>query len=250
MTIIWLTCLHDHKGSPLHPFIHEKEAGKSMDFSALKSRLSVKSVVMSGVITLGVVAIIFLVLDIYRNSLLEERKQKVKGMVENAYHIAEFYHVKINKEGLPETDAKKYILQAIRDLPHDKNGYCWVNDSQALMLMHPTIPSLEGKNMYDYRDSNGKYFMREFIDMTRDHQAGFVFYTWPKPDDPKGPYYPKVSFVKSFTPWDWIIGSGVYIDDVDTAFKHAVLISGGLIAAVLLFAVFLIVTLTESMKKT
>jgi len=217
-------------------------------WSSLK-KLPLKLTLISGLGATGLIAIIGVMLFYYHNSMMEDRQQKVREMVNSAYRLIEFYYAKIDKEGLSESDAKRFVFQTIRELPYDANGYCWINDIRGVMLMHPIMPSFEGKNMYDYQDPNGVYLFHDFISTVKNKKEGFVRYAWPKPGTDQKRSYPKLSYVKGFEPWGWVIGSGIYIDDVDTAFKQAVLVSGGLIAAVILFTTVLIITLSESMKK-
>ncbi|MDD5586712.1 MAG: cache domain-containing protein [Alphaproteobacteria bacterium] len=215
----------------------------------LARKIPVKAVLVFVVVTLGIAAVACWSLAHYRSSMMVQREQKVRAMVENVYVLVDFYYQKIAHEGMTEEEAKQYTFQAIRELPYDINGYVWINDMQGVMIMHPILPEINGKYLYDYQDSNGVYLFREFIKTVETIGAGFVAYTWPKPDEPKDKEYPKLSYVRDFAPWGWIIGSGIYIDDVDTAFRQAIYVSGGLVLAGLLFVVALILTFSESFKK-
>src|SRR5690349_16693304 len=84
---------------------------------------------------------------------------------------------------------------------------------QPRMLMHPTKPELNGKDLSAMKDPNGKFLFVDFVDAVRKNGAGFVAYEWPKPgfDKPQ----PKLSYVAGFAPWNWVVGTGVYIDDLD-----------------------------------
>ncbi|PCI29518.1 MAG: hypothetical protein COB67_03950 [SAR324 cluster bacterium] len=111
--------------------------------------------------------------------------------------------------------AKYQVLakETIAKLRYGKDGYFWINDYQANMIMHPIKPSLNGKNMAGLKDSQGVYFMQEFVKLAKTKGEGFVNYSWPKPGV-EGER-PKLSYIKSFEPWAWIIGTGIYIDDID-----------------------------------
>jgi methyl-accepting chemotaxis protein len=80
------------------------------------------------------------------------------------------------------------------------------------MIMHPVKPELDGKDLSASKDPNGKLLFMEFVRVSKEKGAGFVDYMWPKPGE-ENPV-PKVSYVKLFSPWGWIIGSGIYVDDV------------------------------------
>jgi len=191
-----------------------------------------------------------ILLTFYRASLMEEKKERVKEMVEGVIALVDFYHDKVKNEGMSEEEAKQYAFQAIRDLPYDINGYTWINDMQGVMIMHPTLPELNGKSVLNHADTNGKLLFVEFIKTVKSQGAGFVDYFWPKPNDPKGKEYPKISYVKGFPAWGWIVGSGIYVDDVNDAFWRAVLLSGSLISALLVFAATMFLTLSESFKRS
>ena len=116
-----------------------------------------------------------------------------------------------------EKQFKKDAMEAIGSLRFGRFGkdYFWINDINNQMVMHPIKPSLNGKDLSDMKDSNGKYFFREFVRVCKENGAGFVDYLWPKPDFDKP--VPKLSYVKLFDKWGWIVGTGVYLDDVNQA---------------------------------
>ena len=110
-------------------------------------------------------------------------------------------------------DAKKAIAQLRYGLKN--TDYFWINDMVPTMIMHPIKPQLDGKNLSDNKDPNGKKLFVEFVNVCREKGEGFVDYMWPMPghDEP----VPKLSYVKLFKPWGWVVGTGIYLDDVDQA---------------------------------
>lgn len=208
-----------------------------------------KTAFLTGVLTLVLLALTAVSLFQYHESIMEERQRKVRIMVDAAYAVIDHYYAKIAKEGMSEADAKKYAIQAVQGLPYDINGYSWINDMNGVMIMHPSRPDLNGQNLYEARDSNGKFFFKDFINTVQQNHAGFISYTWPKPGKPQDHYYPKLSYVEGFTPWNWVVGSGIYIDDVDGAFLRALFVTGSLILGIALFVGIFVLTLSESFKK-
>lgn len=79
--------------------------------------------------------------------------------------------------------------------------------------MHPFKPQLDGKDLSNIQDPNGKYLFKEMVKVVQQNGSGFVEYYWPKPgfDEPVA----KMSYVELFSPWNWVIGSGVYLNDVE-----------------------------------
>lgn len=128
--------------------------------------------------------------------------------VEAAYGLLTNYHNLATNGALTEEVAKQRALQAVRNLRYSSTEYFWVNDMQPRMLMHPISPELEGKDLLEKTDPTGKHLFVEFVNTVKAGGSGFVHYLWAKQgsDQP----VPKVSFVKGFEPWGWVIGSGVY----------------------------------------
>jgi methyl-accepting chemotaxis protein len=113
--------------------------------------------------------------------------------------------------------------------------------------MHPIKPELNGQSLASNQDPTGKYLFREFVDTVKASGAGYVWYLWPKPGSDKP--VQKVSYVQGFAPWGWVVGSGVYVDNVDSAIVQR-LGRAGAGAALLMVAVVAIgVWITRSVLR-
>jgi methyl-accepting chemotaxis protein len=86
------------------------------------------------------------------------------------------------------------------------------------MIMHPFKPDLNGKNLSGFKDPNGKRLFVDFVEICKKDGEGFVDYYWPKPGETKP--VPKTSYVKLFPEWGWIIGTGIYPDDLTSMEKE------------------------------
>jgi methyl-accepting chemotaxis protein len=153
----------------------------------------------------------------YRQQVAD-RQLAVRQSVEVAHGILATTHARLMAGKLDEAAAQAEALMALRSLRYSGQEYFWVNDLQARMLMHPIKPQLDGQAMADTKDPNGVFLFREFVKVAQaDPAGGFVSYQWPKPgsDQPQD----KVSFVKGFSPWGWVVGSGLYVDDLQSAFR-------------------------------
>lgn len=153
----------------------------------------------------------------YRSSLLESRGHQTQVLVETTYSLLESYYQRSQSAELTEQEARTRALTAISKLRYDSSNYFWLNDYQAKMIMHPIKPALDGKDLANFTDPSGKKIFTEMVQMVKSNGEGFVPYQWPKPGAEKA--VDKISFVKGFKPWQLIIGSGVYIDDVNAAFN-------------------------------
>ncbi|AXA54014.1 methyl-accepting chemotaxis protein [Pseudomonas thivervalensis] len=170
--------------------------------------------------------------------LYQAKVQKTQHVVQTASGVLSYYHGLETAGTLTREAAQKQALSAVRGLRYDQNDYFWINDLTPVMVMHPTNPKLEGQNLSAIRDPNGYALFNEMVAIAKAKGAGMINYLWPKPgaEAPVG----KTSYVKLFEPWGWIIGSGVYIDDVQAEFQSQ-MIKASLIglAITLLMSLFL-----------
>jgi methyl-accepting chemotaxis protein len=176
-----------------------------------------------------------------KESLLEDRQLKTRHVVETAQGILALYEQQARDGRLTEAEAKRAALDVVRSLRYEQSDYFWINDMEPRMVMHPIKPQLDGKDLSGLEDPTGKRLFVEFVSTVRKDGAGFVSYLWPKPGFEKP--QPKVSYVKGFAPWGWVIGSGIYVDDVDQVFwekaTHFALMLTG-VAVVLFLGLFVI----------
>ena len=97
--------------------------------------------------------------------------------------------------------------------------YFWISDLEPRMIMHPYVKELIGKKLDKITDLHGKKLFLDAIDATKKNGEGFISYTW-QWNDKFGKPVPKTSFVKLFKPWGWIIGTGMYINDVNAEIRR------------------------------
>ncbi|WP_371322604.1 methyl-accepting chemotaxis protein [Dechloromonas sp. ZY10] len=182
-----------------------------------KMSLRGKLTAMTLATIVALVALFAVLLINERNLMMEDRQDKVRNLVEVAHSTIGHYEQLAKNGSLSVEDAKKAAKEALRPLRYDKTEYFWINDLTDLMVMHPIKPELDGKKLDQLKDKNGKFLFAEFNKVVKSQGAGFVDYVWPKPGS-ENPV-PKLSYVKGFEPWGWVIGTGIYIDDVDEKFR-------------------------------
>ncbi|HJV88648.1 MAG TPA: methyl-accepting chemotaxis protein [Noviherbaspirillum sp.] len=190
---------------------------------------------------LGMIVQTALFLKSERSLILEERKTSVRQTVESAYGLLEYYQ-KLAADGkLSEDEAKARAKDSIRAMRYSGKEYFWINDMQPRMVMHPFKPELEGQDLADNKDPTGKQLFIEMVNVVKERGDGYVFYSWNKPASTE--LGQKVSYVKGFAPWGWVVGSGVYLDNVQETFINR-LISfsiGALALASVLLAICLVI---------
>jgi methyl-accepting chemotaxis protein len=181
---------------------------------------------------LGLVVLLSYFMFSERKMLLEERQVAVRQTVEIAHGLVAHFHDLSVKGKMGEPEAKQAAMAALKTLRYSGNEYFWINDMQPKMVMHPIRPELDGKDLSENKDPTGMRLFVAFVDVVKAKGAGDVAYLWPKPGSDQPVL--KVSYVKGFAPWGWVIGSGVYVDTVDAAIKARAVQSG--IAALVLAA--------------
>ena len=167
----------------------------------------------------------------YRQTLFEDRQAKTHNVVEVAASIINHYVDLAEAGELSETEAQAAALADVRALRYDGSNYFWVNDFGPTMLMHAVKPQLDGADLSQSEDSNGVRLFNEMVRVVERDGSGFVAYDWQNPGE-EAPR-PKISFVQGIPEWGWIVGSGIYVDDVNAVFWDAALIALEAIVAAL-----------------
>lgn len=209
--------------------------------------------VMSISVILNVVMVItslFYLIPLVEKKLMEEKQNALQDVLAIAYTLIEAYSHKVDNKEMTVSEAQKNALVVISELRYRDNDYFWVNDLEPRMLMHPNFPNLVGTNLVDDTDPTGKHLFVEMVHIVKEKGEGFVYYMWPKPDG-KEPVA-KLSYVKLFKPWGWVIGSGIYVDDVQvelTRLKWNIIVATLIsVFIVLIFAYFVAHKISELWK--
>ena len=150
------------------------------------------------------------------NHLFEEKRLQTQQLVESAHAVLAYFHEASTTGKLSEQDAKHAAAAALESMRYGASGYFWINDFTPRVVMHPHKPDIIGKDMSNNADAAGKYHWNAFVDVVKRDGGGFVDYMFMH--NAKGVVAPKVSYVKGFEPWGWIVGTGIYVDDVDAVF--------------------------------
>lgn len=210
-------------------------------------------------VTISALVVLFIALVITgKHRVFEDRQNQLRTLVEVAHATLAQNEQRVRSGELTEEQAKQEAINTIKAMRYDTVEYFWINDlgrPAPKMVMHPTVPALNGKvldaekfnkatlaidgaNKNETSLNNQNLFIA-FVDVVERSGHGFVEYQWPKPVAGGGvttELYTKMSYVKKFAPWGWVIGSGVYIDDLESQFKEDVvklLIAGLLIGGLI-----------------
>ena len=193
-------------------------------------RVSTRMLLLVGLTLAGLLVLCFTALLQLKSSMLEDRKQKTQNLVEVGVGILT-HHQKLAADGkLPEEDAKKAAKESLRNLRYNGNDYFFVLDTANKYVLFPGKPEFEGLDKGDMKDANGKFLIRDLVN-TAKAGGGFVEYWFPRVGQQTAE--PKLSYSALFAPWSWVIGTGIYIDDIDREYKNGAILLGGISAGLL-----------------
>lgn len=168
-------------------------------------------------IALFAVAVFWMAMPTFERYLIEQKKKAIRSVAQTALNILRFYDQKAVSGEITAEQARNQAIEQIRGIRYGKEGkdYFWINDLHPNMVMHPYRADLDGKDISDFHDLQGKHLFKEFVAVVVKDGSGYVPYLWQWQDDPQR-IVPKLSYVELFRPWGWVIGTGIYLNDVQT----------------------------------
>jgi len=170
-----------------------------------------------------------------RTNMIGDRKAKTQNLVEAAISLTDYFYKMEQSGELTTEQAQAAAAKAVGSLRYDEKNYFFAFDYTPVVVIHDIKPERVGKNVNDALDGEGKYLYREMVAVAQSDGEGFVDYSYLVPKSEK--LRPKLSFVKEFKPWGWIIATGIYMDDVDAVFRKSMLVMGGVALAILIAVV-------------
>ncbi len=169
---------------------------------------------------------------------LQARQDATRNHVDVAFGVLAWAQTQESAGKLTRGQAQALARQQIGALRYGGGKeYFWINDMTPRIVIHPIKPELDGKDVGDMKDPNGLRLFQAFVDVVRKDGKGFVAYQWPRPGSDKP--VNKISYVRGFEPWGWIVGSGIYVDDVQRAFAERALTAGSIVAVAIVLAGYL-----------
>lgn len=175
-------------------------------------------------IALFTLAIFAVILPTFERSLLERKRETVRELTQSAWSILAGYEQDEQAGTLSRAQAQKAAAERIAKLRYGREGkeYFWLQDMHPRIIEYPYREDLNGQDVSEFVDARGARIFVECADLVRRQEEGYIKYVWQRNDDATR-IAPKESFVKGFAPWGWIIGTGIYLDDVRgeiAAVKH------------------------------
>jgi methyl-accepting chemotaxis protein len=218
-----------------------------------RARMTVgrKIYALIGLSFIGLLGVTFLESRELASSLDQQKQIELRHLGELALGIVKEEHAAAQKGGVSDADAQKRAMARIGALRYGNNDYFWINDMHPKMVMHPIKPEMNGNDLSSYKDPNGKLLFVDFVDTVKKSGSGFVPYEWPKPgfDKPQ----PKLSYVVGFAPWNWVVGTGVYIDDLKVqawaSTQRSLIVAGVILLFMLAVSIFVARSVTAPLQR-
>jgi len=159
---------------------------------------------------------IFFFMPLVEKSITDRKKETIKEVTYAIWNILEFYNMQVIEGNMNLDEAQKMAINTISQIRYgkEKKDYFWINDFRPYMIMHPYLPELNNKNLSNFINQDNRYIFNEMVDLVMHNNEGFLSYKWQLKDDSSF-IQPKISFIKAYHPWKWVIGTGVYISDID-----------------------------------
>lgn len=186
---------------------------------------------------ISMLLLFYLFFNAFSSIFYDDKQQESKHLSGTAHTIVQgFYNLSLS-EKMNQNDAMKMALQALRQARYDEDGYFWINDLDGFMILHPAMPHLENTNVSQVTDGKGFFLFQEFVKQAK-AGGGWVEYLWAKPNRAILSV-PKLSYVTLFEPWGWVIGTGLYLDDIEKQKNEIFIKSIGFVVTAFLFSTWL-----------
>jgi len=201
-----------------------------------KNKFTIKILSFSLLIIIAfVLSIVLVVIPYFEQAMLERKRETIKELTNSAWTLLVQENNRVLRNEISQEEAQKEAIEIIKNMRYgdEMKDYFWITDMHPTMIIHPYISELNGKDLSDYADPKGKKVFVECVRILENNEDGYIDYWWQWKDD-ADKIVPKLSYVKKFKEWNWIIGTGIYVEDV----KHEIALLERK-----LFTIFFIITL-------
>ena len=168
------------------------------------------------VILIYAVAFFFIIIPFFSEQLLNQKKEAIKELTVNSISLISYFDDQVEKGELDLETAKTIAMNEIKSLRYGKDlkDYFWIIDTTPKVIMQPYQPQITGNDLSDYKSDNGSFLFLDIVEMVKRDGSGFVDYKWQWKDDSLKTAK-KISYVHLQPKWGWIVGSGIYVDEVE-----------------------------------
>src|SRR6218665_2575147 len=178
-------------------------------------QFAAKALLISAAFVVPMVLLLAWGLVVQADDAMQARVDATRQHVEVAHGVIAWAHAQEQAGRMSREAAQATARQAVGQLRYDSHEYFWINDMQPRMVMHPFKPELDGQDLSGHKDPTGFALFKAAVALVRAEGRGSLSYQWPKPGS-EAPV-DKISYVQGFEPWGWVVGSGVYVGDLQEA---------------------------------
>ena len=170
----------------------------------------------------------------FEEEVLSLKKTELKNYGELAYTVIKDTYL---NDKLDKQVAQKIVIDILKKMSFGDDGYFYIYSYSGLTVSHPKLPHLEGRNLYNFQDNNGNFLIQQLIQTAKDG-GGYTRYIWNKPSSNK--YTEKIGYTIGLDKWEWMVGTGLYIDDIQLGVNKISIKSKNILEKTLLFALLII----------
>ncbi|MGE4350617.1 MAG: methyl-accepting chemotaxis protein [Bdellovibrionales bacterium] len=201
--------------------------------------------ILTVLLALGMILVLTLSATSLNSVLVHAYGKRTESAIDIAYTLLAEYQTREKSGELTREDAKARALKRLSSIRYDGDNYYWVNDLNGIMLMHPTSTKLNGTDIRSITDPDGKKIFSDMIELAKTKGQSVYHYQW----QDKGVQKPKISFVKKIPEWDWMVGTGVYADQIQRDVTSEVKDLGYIVAILLLVGIIIAYAIGRSISK-
>ena len=197
-------------------------------------------------IVIAIGSIYLVIIPAFEKSFVESKREMIRELTKVAWNIMDLYEHQERAGSLTRLEAQQRAITEIEHLRYgeDHRDYFWISDMSPKLVMHPYSKELIGSDLSSFEDSTGKRIFMEIIAAVSEKDSGFIDYIWNKKYTARKEV-PKLSYVKKFEPWGWVVGTGVFLDDVEQKTEQISRRLTNMIYAALLVFVLLLLYVTH-----
>jgi len=175
------------------------------------------SIVLPSILAISLFIISFYVIIIpsFEKNMMESKKEMISELTNSAWSLIDEYYNEYRDGHIGREEAMQLAASRIGKMRYgdEEKDYFWITDMRPFMVMHPYRQELNGTDLSDYKDPQGKRLFVDAAEIVSENGEGYIDYIWQWKDDTTL-IVPKLSYVKGFPQWEWIIGTGIYLEDV------------------------------------
>ncbi len=172
-------------------------------------------------ISMFIVSFYVIIIPLFEQSMMDRKKETIVELTNTAWSVLAEYKEAYESGAISLDEAKEKAAQQVGKMRYGKEqkDYFWIISSSPVMIMHPYRSDLNGKDMSNFADNHENKLFVDAARLVSEKGEGTLEYYWQWKDD-ASKIVPKLSYVKGFDDWNWVIGTGIYLEDVRLEIKN------------------------------